>query len=138
MQRLVREAGWLSPDRTACGIELPPSHAHALMLLAASDAPMVQRDLARQLGLDKSSIARLCQRLDEVGHAKMERDPENARFVRIELTAAGRRAAARVDAASSSRHARLLSAIPTAERAAVLHALDVLGTALVALREEAT
>jgi DNA-binding MarR family transcriptional regulator len=137
MRALVRRAGWLSPDRTACGIELPPSHAHALMILADAGAPIVQRELAAELGLDKSSIARLCQRLEEVGHVAMERDRENARFVRVELTAKGRRAAEKIDGASASRHERLMSAIPRGERANVLRALEVLGDALGALREEA-
>lgn len=136
MHGLVRRAGWLAPDRTACGIALPPSHAHALMILAESPSPLLPRDLAATLGLDKSSATRLCQRLAEAGHVTSTRDAADGRSVRIALTQLGRRAATRVADASAKRHAALARAIPRGERAAVVRALEVLDAALAAVEAQ--
>ncbi|MDQ3032222.1 MAG: MarR family winged helix-turn-helix transcriptional regulator [Myxococcota bacterium] len=131
LQRVIRASGALDPDRTACGVELPPSHAHALMVLAqSSERALSQRDVARALGLDKSSVARLCQKMTEAGHLEQSRDPDDARFVRLVLTAKGRRAASTVERASLDRHDRLLAAIPRAERARVVSALETLADAM--------
>lgn len=131
LSRVIRASGALDPGRTACGIDLPPSHAHALMLLAREPAgTLSQRDVARALGLDKSSIARLCQRMVEAAHLEQARDPDNGRFVRLRLTPKGLRAAATVERASLARHERLLDAIPRDERARVVAALEVLAEAM--------
>lgn len=131
LARVIRGSGALDPGRTACGIDLPPSHAHALMVLAReAEGALSQRDVARALGLDKSSIARLCGRMAEVGHLEQSRDPDNARFVRLRLTPRGRRAAATVERSSLARHERLLAAIPRGERARVVGALEVLADAM--------
>jgi DNA-binding MarR family transcriptional regulator len=129
--RVIRGSGALDPGRTACGIDLPPSHAHALMLIAREpEGALSQGDVARALGLDKSSIARLCARMTDAGHLEQSRDPENARFVRLRLTPKGRRAAATVERSSLARHERLLAAIPRGERARVVAALEVLAEAM--------
>jgi DNA-binding MarR family transcriptional regulator len=129
--RVIRSSGALDPGRTACGIDLPPSHAHALMLIAREpEGALSQGDVARALGLDKSSIARLCARMADAGHLEQSRDPENARFVRLRLTSKGRRAAATVERSSLARHERLLAAIPRGERARVVAALEVLAEAM--------
>lgn len=131
---MIRLSGALRAARTACGLDLPPSHAHALAWLAQpSEAPRAQRDLARALGLDKSSVARLCQRMFEAGHIEMSRDRENARFVRLRLTPRGTRAARVVEHASLERHARLIEAIPIRDRRRVLDALDVLSRAMASI-----
>ncbi|WP_236515513.1 MarR family winged helix-turn-helix transcriptional regulator [Sandaracinus amylolyticus] len=131
LQRVVRLSGALEPDRTACGLDLSPSHAHALMLLAsAPEGSLAPRDLASALGLDKSSATRLVQRMTDAGHFEAARDAENARFVRLALTAKGTRAARMVERASLERHARLVATIPRRERARVLGALELLVQAM--------
>ena len=65
----MRAFGLLAGDQTPCGQPLAPSHAHALLVLlerarTGTDV-LKQQDLARELGLDKSSITRLCTKMVE-------------------------------------------------------------------------
>jgi DNA-binding MarR family transcriptional regulator len=128
----------LDADRTACGVALPPSHAHALLLLADAEETLSPGALARALGLDKSSATRLCQRLEAAGHLARARDGQNGRSLRLELTAKGRRAADRIGRSSGERHDALWNAIPASRRAAVVNALETLTRAMASIAQEGT
>jgi DNA-binding MarR family transcriptional regulator len=132
VQRFVRTFGLLSGDETPCGQPLTPSHAHALMFLrarAGERPPVMQQELARVLGIDKSNVARLCAKLERAGHVSQQRSPSDGRSRLVALTARGRRLAEAVDAASRARFAAVLAAVPEARRESLLEALDVLDRA---------
>jgi DNA-binding MarR family transcriptional regulator len=137
VQDFVRGFGLLRDAETPCGQPLPVSHAHALSLLLERESlPTLQKDLADALALDKSSVARLCRRMEQAGHivqAPMEGD---GRARSLALTAKGARLARQVEGASRHRFERVLDAMPRGERARVLEALSVLNDAISRLTEE--
>lgn len=136
VQRFVRSFGLLSGDQTPCGQPLAPSHAHALMLLLGPRAGgrTSQGTLASELGLDKSSTARLCAKMEASGHVTQERSAADGRARFIRLTEKGRRVAERVDGASRARFREVLDALPSARaRDDVLTALSVLNDAIATL-----
>jgi DNA-binding MarR family transcriptional regulator len=140
LQTFVRSFGLLVTKQTPCGQPITPSIAHSLMILLEREADglsTLQHELAEQLGLDRSSVQRLCSRLEADGRIKQEPAPDDARARRIQLTASGQRLAANVRAASLQRFTRILDAIPSSKRQPLLDALEVLTTALLTLEKEA-
>jgi DNA-binding MarR family transcriptional regulator len=122
MIALVRAAGLHQPDRTPCGQPVPVSEAHAVLELSHNDA-MTQRELTRRLRLEKSAVSRLVRQLHNRGWVSYERVEADGRVNLLSLTDDGRRAAADLAAVRSARFARVLDAIPEAERASVLQGL---------------
>jgi DNA-binding MarR family transcriptional regulator len=134
IQRFVRSFGLLAGDQTPCGQPLAPSHAHALMLLLEADhacESTSQQALASALGLDKSSAARLCAKMEQTGHIEQERAATDGRLRLIRLTTKGQRLAERVDAASRARFQQVLDAMPSVRaRESVIAALRQLNQAI--------
>src|SRR6187402_199725 len=115
VQAFVRTFGLLITKQTPCGQPVSPSYAHALMLLLEREAlsvPTTQTELAEQLGLDKSSITRLCARLEADGRVTQMRGQEDARSRLLELTARGRKLATTIQQASLERFQRVIAAVP--------------------------
>jgi len=139
VQAFVRTFGLLVTKQTPCGQPVSPSYAHALMLLCAREAAQqltTQSELAVELGLDKSSVARLCSRLEEDGRITQRAAPQDARSRLIELTPDGRKMGANIQGASLARFRKVLGAIPPAQRTGVLAALESLTQAVASLEEE--
>lgn len=139
VQAFVRSFGLLVTKQTPCGQPVTPSVAHALMILLEREgkgARTYQHELAERLGLDRSSIHRLCARLESDGRIKQEPAPDDARTRRVQLTASGQRMAGNIQAASLRRFTRIVEAIPASKRQPVLDALEVLTTAVLTLEEE--
>lgn len=139
VQTFVRTFGLLVTKQTPCGHPVSPSYAHALMLLLEREAAgltTLQSELAEGLGLDKSSIARLCSRLELDERITQKPGAEDARSRQLELTGRGRKLATSVHAASLQRFSRVLQAIPAAKRRGVLGALELLTQAVATLEGE--
>jgi DNA-binding MarR family transcriptional regulator len=133
VQEFVRRFGLLVTRRTPCGFPVSPSYAHALMLLlhrAREGSATVQSDLAGTLGIDKSNVARLCERMVAAGHAVQAVHPEDGRSRAVTLTAKGRRLAERIENGSRDRFSALTTGIPHNKRGAVIAALADLNAAL--------
>jgi len=94
-----------------------------------------QHELAELLGLDRSSVQRLCSRLETDGRVKQGPAPNDARTRRIQLTTSGQRMAANIQAASLERFTRILDAIPASKRQPLLDALKTLTAAVLTLEE---
>jgi len=95
-----------------------------------ADDPPRQNDLAGVLGIDKSNITRLVQRLlrdDRVRQLPSE-DDGRARILR--LTPRGRRLAETIERASRARFEMLLAEIPPDGHDVVLSALTLLNDAI--------
>lgn len=138
VQALFRRFGVLQAEATPCGQPLAPSHAHALMLLLAADrlgSRPTQSELAAGLGIDKSNVARLCAKLESAGMIRQQEDLRDRRRRTLRLTARGRRSAARVEAASQERFARLAEAMPARELRRVTAALATLNDAIERTRD---
>jgi len=139
VQSFVRSFGLLVTKQTPCGQPITPSIAHALMILLEREgegASTYQHELAEQLGLDRSSVQRLCARLETDGRIKQEPGPDDARARRLRLTASGQRMAANIQAASLRRFSRIVDAIPVSKRQPLLDALETLTAAVLTLEEE--
>jgi DNA-binding MarR family transcriptional regulator len=133
VQRFIRAFGLLSSDRTPCGKPLSVSHAQALMILLEHRRDRLkptQQQLGKELGIDKSNVARLCARMQKAGHITQERCLEDGRARRLSLTDTGARVATNVEKSSRQRFASVLSAIPPHARAGVLSALEALNDAV--------
>jgi DNA-binding MarR family transcriptional regulator len=139
IQTFVRTFGLLVTKQTPCGQPVSPSYAHALMLLLdreGSGRATSQSELAEGLGLDKSSIARLCSRLEADERITQQTGPDDKRSRLLELTARGRKLATSIQAASLERFRHVLAAIPAAKRRSVLGSLELLTSAVAALEQE--
>lgn len=133
VQCFVRGFGLLASDRTPCGMPLGSSHAHALLVLAGGERDgrhLRQQDLGAALCIDKSNVARLCSKLQRLGHATQKPSPGDARSRLVSLTPRGARLAQQLEAASYARFSALLAAVPEAHRGTLLTSLAVLNDAV--------
>jgi DNA-binding MarR family transcriptional regulator len=133
VQEFVRTFGLLVTRQTPCGFAVSPSYAHALMLLlrrAGDGLSTLQSDLAGELGIDKSNVARLCERMVKAGHAVQSVPPADGRSRIVTLTAKGTRVAQRIEQGSRDRFASVADAIPVRKRRAVMAALADLNAAV--------
>lgn len=139
VQTFVRRFGLLVTKQTPCGQPVSPSYAHALMLLLDREAAglgTTQSELSAGLGLDKSSVARLCARLEGDERITQQRGVEDARSRQLALTGSGRKLATNVQAASLERFRKVLAATPKAQRQSVLASLGLLTRAVESLEEK--
>jgi DNA-binding MarR family transcriptional regulator len=134
VQAFVRDFGLLAQDSTPCGKPLASSYAHALMILLDAERPLSQKVLADALGIDKSNVTRLCQKMEAEGQIEVERGDDDGRVRLLILTPRGTKLAREVEQASKDRFALLLKAVPAAERSRVFAGLEVLSKAVTALR----
>ena len=125
LMRFVRNFGLHQPDRTPCGQPLPVSEAHAMVEIAR-EGRIRQVELARRLRLEKSTVSRLVAQLIGRDWVRRVKHDGDARVVRLELTAAGSRAAGELAVARAARFADLLRNIPAERRPAVLDAIATL------------
>lgn len=140
VREFVRALGVLSEDRTPCGAAIPPREAHAVLLLAehaANGVALCQTDLQQAVGIDKSNIARLVQRLSERGWISQKADRQDGRRRVLGLTARGRSVAASLEQRSDSLFAAVWQKLEPAEREEVTGSLERLSRALRAVAAQA-
>jgi len=139
VQHLVRALGLLQVRRTPCGQPLPVSQAHTLLFMLSRSAgagPPTQADLARHLGLDKSTITRLVRRMVDRDLLAVTASPTDGRARCLQLTGGGRRRAAEVDRASRALFDRVLGHLPAGRRPGVVTTLVELTAAVRQSQEE--
>ena len=107
------------------------SEGRALVELLAAHG-IAQGELARLLGLEKSTVSRLAGGLEQKGWIRRGRDEGNQRYVRLYLTPAGSAIAARLLQAWQLRQARIIASLTDAERAGLAIGLGGLLRGLVA------
>ncbi len=66
MISVIRAFGLHRPDQTPCGRPVSVAEAHALMELTR-EAPLLQKDLASRLRLEKSTVSRLVGAMERRG-----------------------------------------------------------------------
>jgi DNA-binding MarR family transcriptional regulator len=126
---LIRAFGLHKPDVTSCGQPVAVAEAHALMELTREE-PLLQKDLASRLRLEKSTVSRLVKTLEERGWIGRTKSPHDGRAIELRLTEAGRQIAARLAETRRAKFAQVLEAIPGKKRASVMQALGVLEEAM--------
>ncbi len=129
MVALVRAFGLHRPDETPCGTPVPVAEAHAVMDLASAGA-MNHGQLAVRLRLEKSTVSRLVRQLEKRKWIERTSAKHDRRVIQIRLTAAGKRAALRLEKARRSKFDNLLAAIPKAKRAVIPDSMSALVAAL--------
>jgi DNA-binding MarR family transcriptional regulator len=125
----LQALGLHRPDQVPSGFSLSLSEMFALMALSA-EAPMSQQVLAEQLHLEKSTVSRLIKHLEQRGWVKRVRDLHDTRMFRLQLSAEGHQAAARLAKSLAERHQRLLAALKPDEQEALAYGLSALVRAL--------
>jgi DNA-binding MarR family transcriptional regulator len=112
-------------------LSVSASEGRALVELLAARG-IAQGELARLLGLEKSTVSRLAAGLEQKGWIQRGRDEGNQRYVRLYLTPAGSAIAVRLLQAWQSRQARIIASLTDAERAGLAIGLGGLLRGLVA------
>lgn len=127
-QQLARTSGLLEAVQTPhehAGVRLSLSETFALGELAGTGS-LSQQELATRLGLEKSTVSRLAAGLEGRGWISRERDADDRRLYRLQLTAEGRDVADRVGAELREHHGRLLARLTADERRALAVGLGAL------------
>jgi DNA-binding MarR family transcriptional regulator len=139
VQQFVRRFGLLVTRQTPCGFPVSPSYAHALMVLlhrTSAGLATLQSDLAAGLGIDKSNVARLSERMVRAGHALQSVPPADGRSRIVTLTPKGARVAQRIEQGSRDRFSAVAGRIPARKRRAVIAALADLNAAVAGIAGE--
>jgi len=126
---LIRAFGLHRPDETPCGQPVAVAEAHALMELAR-DEPLLQKELAARIRLEKSTVSRLASAMEKRGWVERIRCPEDGRALELRLTSAGRKVAAEISEARQTKFARIFEEVPEQKRVSVIEALNVLEEAM--------
>lgn len=96
------------------------THASLSELMALGELTdveaMSQHELARRLGLEKSTVSRLVAGLVDRGWVSRARNPDNRRLYRLQLTHDGQAAARQIGKELRARHTELLNGLTPAER----------------------
>jgi DNA-binding MarR family transcriptional regulator len=126
---VIREMGVLRPDQILPGWSLSLSEIYALNLLAER-APISQQDLGAALLLEKSSITRLVQQLEQRGWILRERDARDSRLRLLRLSELGARMTGEIHHHMHERHAELFEQLTPDEQSALIQGLTALRHAL--------
>lgn len=126
---VFRELGAHRPEQILPGWSLTLSEIYALGALAER-APLSQAELGGILMLEKSSVSRLVQQLEQRGWVARERDARDSRLRLLRLTAQGEQITAQIQRHMFERHAELFQRLSARERAALLEGLTALRRAL--------
>ena len=123
----LRGFGLLATHETPCGQPLPVSQAHALTELARQSRTQLQ--LGDALGLSKSTVSRLVDKLVERQWVTRTSDPTDARCCVVVLTASGRERADDISITRAKRFHRLIDRVDPSEREHVTSAIRLLAKA---------
>ena len=118
LQELLR-AYQFRDVKAICSYGVSLTECHILDLLALGEVQTV-KDIAARLRLDKSTTSRAIDTLLEKKLVRKKASAEDARALRIEPTAAGKKKHAAIVAGSVASYARLLAAIPAEDRAEIV------------------
>jgi len=121
LRRIVRRARSRDDD-AVCSYGISVRECHALELLR--DRPLSVNGLAKPLGLDKSTVSRLVQRLVAEKLISRNADPNDSRGVVLVLTAKGRKLYESALGDSLDMYRDLLARVPAQRRKALVDALE--------------
>jgi DNA-binding MarR family transcriptional regulator len=127
LRTLVRKIGrQLRSEVQCCGVGYLMSHI--LLELEGGDGCAL-KDLQSALGIDKAALSRSVEYLVKDGLVSRKPNPQDRRAVVIELTAAGRKRVADINAATNGQYRHLFELIPAREHGTVICAVDYLAKA---------
>lgn len=126
---VIREMGVLRPDQVLPGWSLSLSEIYALNILAER-APISQQDLGAALLLEKSTVTRLVQQLEQRGWIVRERDARDSRLRLLRLSELGARMTEEMHRHMHERHAELFDQLTPDEQSALMQGLTALRHAM--------
>jgi DNA-binding MarR family transcriptional regulator len=97
-----------------------------LLAVVADLGPVASGEAARTLGLDRSTVTRLADKMVAAGHVTRGNDPRHRGVVTLELTASGRDLVAAASFWRQRELARIMARLTPAEQAAVTASLGLL------------
>jgi len=103
-------------------IGLEPSHAGILVLLNAQGG-MSQQQLSRSLRIDRTSMVKLVDSLEEKKHARRKDHPDDRRMYLVDITPAGKKALTALLKLAERMEESLLADFTEDERSIVRRAL---------------
>jgi DNA-binding MarR family transcriptional regulator len=121
--RMLAGVALRSVDVLEAAVTLPQFR---LLAVLADLGPVPSGQAARTLGLDRSTITRLADRMVAAGHVTRGTDPRHRGVVTLELTASGRDLVATANNWRQRELARILARLTPAEQAAVIASLGLL------------
>lgn len=130
-RQLVREWGFL--HTTLASTPYPPSAVHALVEIGAAGS-LTAVEIAQLLGLEKSSVSRMLQKLVAAGELREQLHPDDARSKQLSLTPQGRRTLNTIHRHSRDQVAGALRQLAPAHQSAVKAGLTHYARALVGER----
>jgi DNA-binding MarR family transcriptional regulator len=116
-------------DVSCCGVTVAQA---ATLETLRMEGTMRLSDLGRRLGITPSTLTRNLARLEEGGLVSRDADGTDGRAFRVGLTAAGRRAAERLERQEEAFAREILARLPEGRRA---HVVEAVGDLLGAVRE---
>ncbi|MGD0560893.1 MAG: MarR family transcriptional regulator [Streptosporangiaceae bacterium] len=121
--RMLAGVALRSTDALDAGVTLPQFR---LLAVLADLGPAPSGQAATALGLDRSTITRLADRLVAAGYVTRGSDPGHRGVVTLDLTPDGRDLTERAAAWRRHELARIMARLPGPDRAAVTDALGLL------------
>jgi DNA-binding MarR family transcriptional regulator len=122
---VFREMGAHRPEQLLPGWSISLSEIYALGILAER-APLSQQELGAALSLEKSSVTRLVQQLEQRGWVRRTRDARDNRMRLLRLSEEGVQIALTLQKHMSEAHAMLFERLTPREQAALLEGLIAL------------
>jgi len=122
---VIREMGVLRPEQVLPGWSLSLSEIYALNILA-EQAPISQQELGAALLLEKSSVTRLVQQLEQRGWVVRERDAHDNRLRLLRLSELGMGMTEQMHQHMHERHAELFDRLSPEEQSALMLGLSAL------------
>jgi DNA-binding MarR family transcriptional regulator len=122
---VFREMGAHRPEQLLPGWSISLSEIYALGILAER-APLSQQELGAALSLEKSSVTRLVQQLEQRGWVLRTRDDRDNRMRLLRLSEEGTQIAETLQRHMSEGHAALFARLTPHEQAALLEGLTAL------------
>ena len=101
----------------------------SIMTVAGAQPGLEQVELAREVGVDRTTLTNVLTRLEARGLIARAAVPADRRVKRVSLTAEGKATLTRMNKAAERAHARTIEALAPTERAAFLGALRALVSA---------
>lgn len=123
LQTIKRPRYWAEISARA-KVELDRPAAAILRLLSLQDHDAGVHDVAASLGIEAPSVTRKSQELEEAGMLTRRRDQEDRRIVRLQLTAKGRAAIRRLNAARTELLGEVLDKWSRADRERLITLFD--------------
>jgi DNA-binding MarR family transcriptional regulator len=134
--RLMRILDLLNRDQVCCG-DVTIQQCYTLCLLQ-QEGDRTMQQMAEALGLAVSTVTRNVDVLERRGAVVRERDPQDARLVRVRLTPEGQRLTDGLIASEAACCSRLLDLVPAERHEPLLTGLEDLLRAAEQLRARGT